>query len=465
MSHAVLLVNPRSTYSGEIAQKCFPPLNLLYLAAALRREGFRPAVLDANAFGLTDDQIAARARNLRPFLVGFPLYTDVLGHVRDLTEAVRAACPDAPIVLGGPHASSIPEKTLAQLGAADFVLRGESEDSLSLLARRLTDGGDLADIPGIVLRQGDSLGVEPTFPDVADLDVPARDLVSEAYRERRYFALLVRQRPVDTLMTSRGCPQHCGFCYNFRRRYRARTPEDVLDELVAIRQRGIRNVEFVDDTFTVDRARAHRIFDLIIGEQLDISFRIKSRVDVFDEDLARHAGEAGVYLVAFGMESGSQRMLDAMNKRTTVEMNARACRLARKYGMFAHSSWIIGYPGETPETIEETVEFIRRHRPATANVGVLRPYPRTPVWDLAEEQGTLVGDWHPDATEVPWIRLPWIQHRSQLDDICRKAMRRIYVSPHYIASFVRQVVGGANPTLGRYALQEAMKLVRASMGR
>jgi radical SAM superfamily enzyme YgiQ (UPF0313 family) len=458
----VVLINPRATYYNEIAQKCFPPMHLLYLAAALREDGFDPVVLDANAYRMSDEQIANEIRELAPLAVGLSVYSDILGEVRDVARLIRQVTPDTKIVLGGPHVSAVPTETLDQFRDADYALIGEAEESLCRLCRSLVCGQPVDDIPGIVYRRdgASTTGPEAVYPDPEKIPPPARDLVQQAYDEKRYYSIMVRRRPVDTMFTSRGCPFQCGFCYNFRRKYRYRTPEDVVDELTRIRQRGIRDVEIADDTFTGLRERALKIFDLIIAEKLDISFRIKSRVDVFTEELARKARQAGVYLVAFGMESGSQQMLDAMNKRTSVELNARACALTRKYNMLSHSSWIIGFPGETQETVSATLDFIRRNRPSTVNLAVLRPYPKTDAYEIAKSSGCLVGDWHPDAESLPWVRLPWAPEKQILDDLCRKIQRKVYLTPHYATSFAVQILQNANWTLGKYAAQEFRKVVR-----
>ncbi len=326
-SRKVVLINPRATYYNEIAQKCFPPMHLLYLAAALRARGFQPEVVDANAFRLTDAQVAEAVRTAQPLVVGLSVYSEILPQIRDMTRWVREAAPEARIVLGGPHVSAVPRRTLEQFPQADFGLVGEAETSLAMLCEKLAAGEPEDQVPGIVYRREGAVveGPPAEYPSVEEVPRPARDLVASAYDEKRYYSIMVRKRPVDTLFTSRGCPFHCGFCYNFRRKYRYRTAADVVDELASIRDRGIRDVEIADDTFTGLPRRAIEIFDLILKEKLDISFRIKSRVDVFTEELARKARQAGVYLVAFGMESGSPRMLEAMQKRTTVEMNARAC--------------------------------------------------------------------------------------------------------------------------------------------
>jgi len=461
-SREIVLINPRATYYNEVAQKCYPPMHLLYLAAALREKGFHPTVLDANAFRMTDEQVAEEVRQRNPRLVGLSVYSDILRQVGEMTRLIRRVAPDSFIVLGGPHVSAVPRRTLAEFSEADYVLSGEAEHSLVMLCERLGEGGPVDQIPGIVYRLNGKVleGPPPVFPELNEIPRPARDLLARAYDEKRYYSIMVRNRPVDTLFTSRGCPFRCGFCYNFRQKYRFRTPDDVVDELTRIRERGIRDVEIADDTFTGRVDRAIRIFDLILSEKLDVSFRIKSRVDVFTEELAAKARQAGVYLVAFGMESGSQRMLDAMNKRTTVEMNARACTLTRKHGMMSHSSWILGYPGETPETVAETLDFIRRHRPSTVNLAVLRPYPGTEAYEIAASSGALVGDWHPDAEEMPWVRLPWAPEKQILEDLCRKVRRQVYFTPHYAAAFAGQIVRSANWKLAQYAGQEFLRTLK-----
>ncbi len=462
LNRKVVLINPRATYAHELAQKCYPPMHLLYLAAALREQGYEVDVIDANAARMADDDVAERVRVFGPGLVGISLYSDILRQVRDLARCIRKRFPEVRLVLGGPHVNAVPVQTLEQYSEADFALTGEAERSLGALAESLLTHSPIDHVPGIVFRRDGRIvqGPDPDFPELSHIPRPARDLVDWAYEQKRYHSIMVRAKPVDTLFTSRGCPFHCGFCYNFRQKYRFRTPDDVVDELTGIRERGIRDVEICDDTFTGHRGRAIEIFEKIIAEKLDISFRIKSRVDVFNEELASKAREAGVYLVAFGMESGSQRMLDVMNKRTTVEMNARACELTRKYRMLSHSSWIIGYPGETPESVNETLGFIRKNRPSTVNLAVLRPYPATEAYEIAAASGNLVGQWHPDADDLPWVRLPWAQDRRILDDLCRKVKKKVYFTPHYVAAFGGQILKNANWSLARYAWQELAKTVR-----
>jgi len=459
-SPKVLLINPRATYAFEIAQKCYPPLNLLYLANALLKAGIEVHVLDANALALSDARIARAVRAYGPDLVGVPLYTEVLASVYRMVCAVHQAVPAARFVMGGPHASALPERVLADFEPVEFVLCGEAEHSLVQLCGALRGAVPLAQVRGLVYRSRGRVranGSAPPERDIESLGFPARHLLADLYEKKKYYTLLVRERPVDTIMTSRGCPFRCHFCYNVNHRYRSRSTAHVMEEIHAIYRRGVRDIEIVDDTFTFRRDRAMSVFDALIKDRLPISFRIKSRVDVVDEEFLRRAKRAGAYLIAYGTESGDDDMLRRMNKRTTAADNERAIRLTKEAGIAAHTSWIIGYPGETPESIARTVEFIVRTRPTTAQIALLRPYPQTIVYAEARDAGTLKGEWSIHSDDYPWVQLPWTRTREDLERCVQRAMRRVYYRPYYVFQFARMVLGSANVTLARYAWQEARK--------
>ena len=459
----VLLINPRATYVNEIAQKCYPPMNLLYLATALRGAGIGVKIVDANAVKMWDEELAETCREYDPGLIGVPIYTEIQASVHRMMTALHAADPSARFVFGGPHASALPEDTLDRFQMVDFILRGEAEHSLVKLCEALQGRMPLDQVPGLV-RRGDDGHIETpqqkANKDLDKLGFPARDLVADVYEKKKYYSLLVRHKPVDTLVTSRGCPFACNFCYNQNHTYRCRSTDHVMEEILSVLDRGIRDIEFLDDTFTFRREHAMAVFNAVIREKLPISFRIKSRVDVVDEELLATAKKAGVYLVAYGTESGDEEMLQRMNKRTTAAENERAIRLTKQAGIQCHTSWIFGYPGETPESIQNTINMIVRTKPTTAQIAMLRPYPQTVVYREAQDAGTLMGEWSVESDAYPWVKLPWTETRADLEQYVQKAMRRVYYRPYYIYSFAKMVFGGANTTLARYALQEAGKTLR-----
>ncbi|MCX5666922.1 MAG: radical SAM protein [Candidatus Omnitrophica bacterium] len=458
-----LFINPRSKRPGEIQQKCFAPLGLLYLAASLKRAGHSAEVIDTNALGIDDDEAAERVRRAAPDIVGIPLLSEIFFQTYALIRRVKAVYPKAAIVLGGIHASALPEEVLSEFKEADYILRGEADESIVRLCGALESGAPFSGVRCLYYRRGgEVVGNEPASP-ISDLDRlphPSRELIDSLYKEKRYYMVLVKPRPIDVIITSRGCPFRCRFCCNIAGVYRARSPESVLEEIAAIYSRGIKSLDIADANFTFDRERALRIFELIKKEGFKISFRIKSRADSIDEELVRKARQAGVYLISLGMESGSREILDRMAKDVTLEKNAAACETVMRAGIKLNTGWIIGFPGETRETVRQMADMIVKIRPTTANINVLCPYPGTAVYEEAKRDGSLVGDWSIKNSSIPWIRLPWTTSYKDLENAAQYVKNRVYFRPGYMISFAKEIVGNANMKLAGYALQESIKSLR-----
>jgi anaerobic magnesium-protoporphyrin IX monomethyl ester cyclase len=458
----VALINPKATYADEIAQKCFPPLGLLYLAASLEAAGIDVQVIDANALRASDDSVVDRLRRFGPSVVGMPLYAETLCAGATTMRSIRAALPDATLIAGGPQASATPAWVLDQVPEADFVLAGEAEETLPRFVtvietgRRPREG----EIPGLHGRGLTAISEAPKLRDIDAIPSPARRAVEEVYSRKLYYALLVPHRQIDCIVTSRGCPFRCHFCYNASQQVRYRSIDRCLDELEELRSKGIRTVEILDDNFTTSEGRALELLERIRRQRWGLSLRIKSRANSVTERLMAAARRAGVYQVSIGAESGSPALLEAMNKRITVEQLQRAVQLVMNEGINCHTNWIVGYPGETRQTLSQTLELVKRMKPTTAGFTVLTPYPGTHVYEQARRDGTLVGDWSANSTAAPWIRLPWTRSRSDLVEAKTAMMRRIYFRPHYAGEYAKRILGGANWTLARYAAQELRRALR-----
>jgi radical SAM superfamily enzyme YgiQ (UPF0313 family) len=456
----VILINPRSKNPHEYQQKCFAPINLLYLASSLESQGHTVEAIDANALGLEDEAIIGRLQKFQPDIVGITLLSELLLQTHRLTRAIKNRVDGVKIVIGGPHANALPKKVLEEFESVDFVISGEGEESIRDLCRNIEYKDPLNQVKGLHFRNGGSIVSNWPVRSVEDLDglnKPARHLLKDVYKKKLYHIILLKQRPVDTIITSRGCTFNCRFCCNNSKEYRARSPQNVLAEIVESYSRGISNFDIADADFTFDKARAIQIFEMIRKENLNISFRIKSRTDGVDEELVRKAKEAGAYLISLGMESGSQRILNAMAKGTKIDKNVEACGLVMKAGLKLNTGWIVGFPGETPETVEETVRLVTKIKPTTANINILIPYPGTDVYEEAKNNKTLVGDWSVENKEVPWVRLPWVDSYGDLQRIVQRARNRVYYRPYYVFNFAKEIVGGANLGLARYAFQESIK--------
>jgi len=458
-----VLINPRPDYAGEVAQKVFPPVGLMYLVAALRKAGQPVRLIDANAMRLDDDGVLRMLDLMEPFAVGLPVFAGLLPATASLVRAIRLKFPTVPIFAGGAEATVNPEGLTRWIPEIDHVLCGEAEESIVEYILAMRSGVRPRGIAGLFTpaRDGAAPGAATVPARILDLDrvpVPDRECVGENYRAGRYYTLLVPDRRLDCIVTSRGCPHRCRFCYNWRFRQTCRSIDGCLDEVSRLYDGGVRTIEILDDNFTAERDRAVEFFGRVIAEKWPLRFRIKARADAIDGELIRIARRAGVYQVSLGVESGSPEMLRAMRKRITPETAAAAIATIMDHGMYCHASFIVGFPGENPDTMDQTVRFIKATRPTTVGLDVLSPYQGTDVYEQARADGTLVGDWTTDpAAGQPWIRLDWTKTRQDLLDARKSMLFRIYWNRTYIGRYAKMIVGGINPTMGRYLVQEAAR--------
>lgn len=462
----VLLINPPPQNFQEIPQRCWPPLSLSLIAEPLVRQNIDVEILDANALSMPTEQICDYVSKSKANLIGLPLYSEQLKLNFNLTESIKKRCPFCCIVLGGPHASILPDQTLQQFKSVDYVLRGEAEKSLSDLCLALIKDKDLSVVLGLSFRSkngdivhNDSAKIVENLDTIHHLE---RGLLEQYYKDARYNTIMLSKKNIDTLLTSRGCPFQCNFCHNINSSYRFHSVDYLMEEIFRMHKRGIEVIEIIDDNFTVNRERAINLFKKIIKENLKILFRIKSRVDMVDEELISYARKAGVYLIAYGAESGCQQILDRMNKSIKIEDIVRACNLAKKFGIYCHTSWILGYQGETLETMEETFRLIQKIKPTTVQIEILKPYPLTRVYEEAVVSGALRGDWDISLKSLPWVQLPWIKEYSDLLQLRNKMLRRIYLRPYYIANFLLMSAKNFNFRLTQYMLQELIKIFSRS---
>ena len=384
----VLLVDPYLAREDPMERKfveLYPSLGILTLAAYLRDHGVEVEVADLT-FDRDLRRVRTALRTRRPGVVG--VHTKTLMFDRAGAVARLARDAGALAVAGGPDAVTRPGAYLE--AGFDAVVVGEGEVTLAEIARAHLQGEGIAGIPGVIVPAGGTIVRSPARPFLRDLDrlpLPAWELVDmEAYLgewERR-----TGERRAAVL-TSRGCPFDCSWCSKptFGRTYRQQSPERVLAELRALKERyRVDYVRFCDDVFGVNRRWLETLLDGMIAERLDLKFECLARVDLLKPDLLERMRVAGLQRVYVGVESGSQKMLDLMNRGTRlaqVEATAKALREAH-----VRQFWflMLGYPGETLEDIEATMRLFRRFSPEEYSVSIAVPVPGTRFYDSVKER-------------------------------------------------------------------------------
>ncbi len=429
----VLLIEPGcgDYYRGVsvgVAVTRSPPLNLALLAAVLERAGHQVRIWDLQLGSMPDSQAAMRAWT--PDLVGISFRTPQLAAARRLATAAKRACPGALLVAGGTHASAMPEDTVDS-GSFDIAVRGEGEAPLAALA----DGAPRAGIPGLSW-QGGSSPAPAARPSLDELPSPAwQHFDLAAYRRRSLVAAVT---PVADLETSRGCRAACLYCSKsvFGREFRTRSPERVVDDAQHARRHGFRAFNLVDDSFATDLPRAVAVCEALIRRDLRMPWTCTNglRVCNLDETFFRLAQRAGCRLVAFGLESGSDRLLRGVGKGATTAQARRAVQGARRAGITTVGYFMLGLPGETERSLRATLRFsaslgldyakfsLTMPLPGTALYERWRPHMRSPL-----SHGFSIHRPARDWFEHP--ELPW----SQLEACRRRAYLRFYGRPRWLA--------------------------------
>ncbi|GAG09913.1 unnamed protein product, partial [marine sediment metagenome] len=267
------------------------------------------------------------------------------------------------IILGGAHATLLPNETLVSAPEIDVVVKGEGENTFIELLQALEYKRPLSKILGISYRKDGKTVSTPERSTNVDLDsLPFLAYHLLPWQRYKPHPPHGRALPFTAMITSRGCPYRCSYCSKpiFGNKFRGQSPERVVEEIAYYKDNfGVKEIAFYDDVFTLNKKRAHAIADEIIKRGLKICWTCETRVNLVDKELLRHIKQSGCYAIAYGIESASQEILDALNKDITFEQVEEAVGIAQEVGLQIIGYFMIGSPGESPETIAKTIQFAR----------------------------------------------------------------------------------------------------------
>jgi len=375
----------RDVFGGEVPLSCpYPPLELASTAAVLREAELPVELIAANVLGMRHDAVIRRLRPDPPAIVAFPSAWGSLDDDHQFLDMLRAALPETKLVIFGPNVTAEPLPTLRD-SAADFVILGEPEEALLLMAQ----GKAPAEIPNLAWLEGGELQQsERRFPPNWDsYPLPARDLLPLD----RYTVPFARRHPATTMATVRGCPSACTFCPTHiwhKRTVRPRPLSLVMEEVDELVYRyGIREIIFRDDTFTWDRDRVLEFCAALNERGHDLTWRCFATANTMDEELAHIMAAAGCTQVCFGFESGDDEMLGKSGKQTTVQQGRDSARWVHEAGMEVAGTFLVGMEGETPQSVNRSIAFAKEARLDYVQVNVATPLPGTPFGRRQDKKG------------------------------------------------------------------------------
>lgn len=429
----ILLVSPPTERQLFGTGGLFLPIGLGYIAAVLLKDGHDVVIDDLTINPLSVEQFGERIRELSPDIVGFTAVTPTVNMAFNYArKAKEMGC--ALTVLGGPHASALPEESLVP--GVDVVVRGEGEYTMKELA---SSPGDFSQIKGLSFRRNNEIVHTPDREFISDLDslpFPARELFPDM-RLYKGQPVLGNRTPVGNISTSRGCPFGCRFCFKalFGTRFRTRSAESIVEEWEhLIKHFGVKEITISDDAFTTSAERVHQVCDLLIKRKLNIPWTCSNgiRVDTATTELLRHMRAAGCYRVAFGVENGDQEVLNLIGKKISLKQVEDAVNNARKVGIKTTGFFMLGGPWDTLETMNKTVAFAIKANPDYAQFSIATPYPGSELYTIVKNEGRLlIDDWSRYDIYEPQVffEMPGRFTREEVLSIHAKAYRSFYLNP------------------------------------
>ncbi|MDO8803723.1 MAG: radical SAM protein [Elusimicrobiota bacterium] len=400
---SVLLIKSRSVVSK--IKGTTPPLGILYIAACLRqRLGAEVRVVDAMFEPDAAATVLAALREQQPDVVGISALTAESFLAHKLASAVKGASPGTPVVMGGPHPTSDPDSALSDSNV-DAVVMGEGEETFTELVRVIAEEGPrwrepatLRAVDGIAFSHEGKTELTRHRAPITDLDslpFPAWDLIDYKKFWKAGGMATVGVRPYLPIFTSRGCPYHCVFCHQiFGKAFRARSPENVADEVAQIHKLGTRNIEVLDDISNFDPDRFDRMLELLLERELRsvLSFPNAIRADLIRESSIDLLKRVGAGEVSVAVETASERLQKLLKKNLSLDKVSRTIDMLANRRIFTRGFFMLGLPTETEEELRATIRFAHASRLHLALFFNPNPFHNTEMYEMFKKAGKLRSD-------------------------------------------------------------------------
>jgi radical SAM superfamily enzyme YgiQ (UPF0313 family) len=430
----VCLINPPwfTNKSGNIwsnIRGIFPSLGLISLAAVLEKEGISVDVIDFFALSLCWKGLEEKIKFLDHDYFGITITTPIANNGYRISRIIKKFHPDSKVIFGGVHATAIPEEPFKE-GMADFVVRGDGEETLVKLLGRVP----FKDISGLSYKDKDKIcHIQPNGL-IADLDTlpfPAyHKLNLKLYRPA---VGAYKRLPAINMVTTRGCVGKCTFCNSANIRLRRRSAENTLEDIKILSHiYGIKEIAFYDDTFTVYPSSLIKLCDLLIKNKIDITWSCFARTDCVTFEILKKMKAAGCHQVMYGIESASEEVLKNIKKSVHKSAIKDIIDMTRRLGIVVRCTFMFGNPGETEEIIDETIKYSIELDPDIALYNITTPYPGTEMFQWAKKNSYLLTEnWDDYNLSDPIMRLPTIEA-----GILKKKYRQAFVVFYFRPKFI-----------------------------
>lgn len=398
-TNKVLLISPNFNWRVKTNMKKDPPMGILYIAACLESLGYSVSVIDAHADDLTVEDVILKIKNYNPRVVGISCnYAPLHNITMDLCSKIKIENKNIVTVVGGNHAAASYEHMLKSCRDIDYVILGQGEYIFSSLLRAIDPSSKndkrISDVKGIAYTDDGVVYKTPSAPIINNLDelpLPAYHLVDMSKYDRY------------NVIISRGCPFECNYCASnviTKRHVKYRSPKYVVSEIKYILTKyGNKPVWFSDDTFTANNKIVDELLDRIINMNINFEWSCLTRVNTTSIDVLKKMKQAGCKYISYGVESGNPEMLNLMNKKITIQNIETVLENTKRVGIDMYLFFIVGYPGDTIEMENDSLELIKRLNPTGVAYNVFIPLPGTRIWKCLEDKGLVSFD------TIEWDRL------------------------------------------------------------
>jgi anaerobic magnesium-protoporphyrin IX monomethyl ester cyclase len=455
MKPSVVLINPPLSLTERYGKdmKKFgavsEPLGIAYIAAYLESQNIRVRIIDAQAENMSIAEVVQNILDHKDDLIGISVLTPVFGAAQKLCRLLKIDYPEGVIVLGGPHCSALPERTLKEIPEVDVVCIGEGELTMVDIVK---NRDQLHQVQGICFRKKDSIIKTDPRPYLKDLDIippPARHLLPM----EKYHLTASRvsgDSYCPTIIVARGCPFKCTYCSrSFGRTFRAHSIGRIISEIkMLIDKYHVSQINIEADTLTANKKFLTNLLNEMLAKGISkkIRWTCESRVDTVDENLLKLMKKAGCWQISYGVETGSQRLLDTINKSITLKQVQEIFAITKKIGISIRGFFMLGLPTETQAESLQTIAFAKKLDPLWAQFTITIPYPGTAMFDDLDAKGLIrTYDWTKYNTWSGWKgekEIPFVvQGRTpeELSALQKKALRDFFFRPAVIYRFIKSI--------------------------